>query len=145
MFSSRAKEKANQAKEKPTITEYAEKIRQLNYSGFSANKAESSVLEIEPTLKPTNKPYVITPDEFGEIDDYETITLIYYSDEVLTDDDDELVEDVENVVGVDSLSHFGEYEADSVYVRNDILKADYELLLDQRNYSDVINLRPHQR
>ena len=82
-------------------------------------------------------PYIITPDEFGEFDDYETISLTYYADGVLTDDMDEPIEDVDGLVGVDSLSHFGEYEDDSVFVRNDRMKADYEILSDLRNYSDI--------
>lgn len=82
-------------------------------------------------------PYVISPDEFGQDESYETISLTYYADGVLADDDDEMVEDVENLVGFDSLNHFGEYEDDSVFVRNDRLKCDYEILLDHRKYTDV--------
>ena len=89
------------------------------------------------------KPYVISPDEFGEMDEYRAISLTYYADQILTDDMDELVEDVDNVVGFESLNHFGEYEDDSVFVRNDRLKADYEILLDERNYSDVLKTKPY--
>ena len=90
------------------------------------------------------KPYVISPDEFGEFEDYERISLSYYADQILADEDDEKVEDVDNVVGLESLIHFGEFEDDSVFVRNDRLKCDYEILLDQRTYSDIIRQRPHQ-
>jgi hypothetical protein len=69
--------------------------------------------------------------------------LTYYSDGVLTDENDEVLEDVEDIIGIDSLNHFGEYEEDSVYVRNDEKLCDYEILLDNRNYSDVYNERPH--
>ena len=51
---------------------------------------------------------------------------------------------MDNVVGLESLTHFGEFEDDSVFVRNDRLKCDYEILLDQRTYSDVMKQRPHQ-
>lgn len=54
------------------------------------------------------------------------------------------VDDVEEIVGEESLTHFGEYEDDSVFVRNDRLKCDYEILLDQRNYSDVTKTMPHR-
>lgn len=84
-----------------------------------------------------DRPYVIPPEEFGEKDDYETISLTYYSDGVLTDDMDQPIEDVDDVVGKDSLEHFGEYEDDSVFVRNDILRCDYEILLDNRRYADM--------
>ena len=87
---------------------------------------------------------VVSPDEFGEIDEYEKISLTYYIDGSLADDNDELIEDVDGTIGFESLNHFGEYEDDSVFVRNDRLKCDYEILLDQRNYSDVVNIYPHQ-
>lgn len=83
------------------------------------------------------KPYIISPEEFGEDSDYETISLTYYADGVLTDEMNELVEDIDNVVGKDSLTHFGDYEEDSVFVRNERLKHDYEILLDLRKYSEV--------
>lgn len=89
------------------------------------------------------KPTVISPDEFGEIDEYDEVSLTYYIDGVLADENDEPVEDVDNVIGFESLNHFGEYEDDSVFVRNDKLRSDFEILLDQRNYSDVIKTKPH--
>lgn len=86
-----------------------------------------------------NKPYVISPEEFSDIWEYDTISLTYYADNVLTDDEDEVMEDIEGTVGADSLERFGEYEDDAVYVRNDRLKCYYEILKDLRNYSDVIS------
>ena len=62
---------------------------------------------------------------------------------MLADDNDDVVEDVNNVVGTESLTHFGEYEDDSVFVRNDGLRCDYEILLDQRKFSDVQANKPH--
>lgn len=85
-----------------------------------------------------DKPYIIEPQEFGALDGYSLITLYHYSDNVLADDCDELVEDIDDVVGDDYASHFGEYEDDCVYVRNDRLKADYEICRDLRKYSDVV-------
>ena len=83
------------------------------------------------------KPYVIDPNEFGECD-YSTVSLTYYADDVLTyDEDDEIVVDRDDIVGNDAVNHFGEYEADSVFVRNDARKCDYEILYDQRNYHDI--------
>ena len=89
------------------------------------------------------RPYVITPDEFGEIYEYDTISLRYYADKVLTDEDDVVITNVDEIIGEDSLTHFGEYEDDSVFVRNDEMKADYEILLDLRKYYDI-NEPPHQ-
>ena len=133
--------KVGKPEEKPDITEYAARLERegyTNYSNVSAGekKEEQEAMEM--------KPYVISPDEFGEFEDYERISLSYYADQILADEDDEKVEDVDNVVGLESLTHFGEFEDDSVFVRNDRLKCDYEILLDQRTYSDVIKQRPHQ-
>lgn len=116
--------------------QYEQILVDSEYTGYSAISAakEDDISTI---------PYVIPPEEFGEKEDYDCISLTYYDDGVLTDSYDELIEDVENVVGYDSLKHFGEYEDDSVHVRNDRLKNDYEILADPRKYSDVIKKKPH--
>lgn len=129
-----ARIKANRAKEKPGIVEYASRLQEQGYTNYS----DISKKEVEEEPMVVDKPYVIAPEEFGEIDEYDTISLTYYADQILADDNDELVDDIEDIVGFDSLNSFGEYEDDSVFVRNDRLKCDYEILLDQRNYSDVI-------
>ena len=133
--------KVGKPEEKPDITEYAARLERegyTNYSNVSAGEKKEEQEAIEM------KPYVISPEEFGEFEDYERISLSYYADQVLADEDDEKVDDVDNVVGLESLTHFGEFEDDSVFVRNDRLKCDYEILLDQRTYSDVMKQRPHQ-
>lgn len=83
-------------------------------------------------------PYVIPPEEFDSEEDYDTVSLTYYTDGILTDDYDNVIEDIENTVGKDFASHFGEYEDDSVFIRNEMLKTDYEILMDYRPYADVV-------
>ena len=85
-----------------------------------------------------DKPYVISPDEF-DTNGYDIVTLVCYSDKVVTTyntGDAISNEEVDKLVGLDSLSHFGEYEEDSVYVRNDERKIDYEILRDEDPYYD---------
>lgn len=98
--------------------------------------------EKEKEGEPVDGPYVITPQQFGEIEEYEKVTYTYYADGILVDEDKDVVEDVDGTVGEESLNHFGQYEPDSVYVRNDELKIDYEILLDLANYTDIG--RPHR-
>jgi hypothetical protein len=86
-------------------------------------------------------PYVIRPEEFDTLDDYEIQSLTYWADEVLTDDDGVVIEDVEGLVGYDSLNSFGEYEDDSVFVRNEKHKIDYEILLDVRPWYEYQKTR----
>ena len=138
-----ARIKADNAKEKPSIIEYAARLREQGYTNYS-DMVDEKPEEVKKEPMSLDKPYVITPEEFGDLDDYETISLTYYADQILTDDNDVIVDDIEDVVGFDSLNSFGEYEDDSVFVRNDKLKCDYEILLDQRKYSDVVKRRPHE-
>lgn len=122
------------------IKGYAEQLQDMEYTDYSNN----SVPKKQKTAKRTTNPYVIAPEEFGEMDGYREISLTYYADKVLADDYDEIVDDVDGTVGLDSLNHFGEYEDDSVFVRNDELKCDYEILLDTRKFTDVASNSPHQ-
>lgn len=135
------KEPENNIEEDITTEEmdtYKQILTEENYINYT-NIIKQEVKE------PVDRPYVISPDEFGEygeFGEYETISLTYYADDVLADDNDNLIEDINEIVGLDSLTHFGEYEDDSVFVRNDRLKADYEILLDHRNYSDILQEKP---
>ena len=138
------REKASNAKEKPNIIEYAAKLREQGYTNYSDVEPETNKEEVKEEPMNVDEPYVISPEEFGEFEDYEKISLTYYANQILADDNDILVDDVEDVVGFDSLNSFGEYEDDSVFVRNDRLKCDYEILLDQRKFSDVIKRKPHE-
>ena len=135
--------KADNAKEKPSIIEYAARLREQSYTNYS-DMVDEKPEEVKEEPMSVDEPYVIAPEEFGDLDDYETISLTYYADQILADDNDVIVDDVEDVVGFDSLNNFGEYEDDSVFVRNDRLKCDYEILLDQRKYSSVIRRKPHE-
>lgn len=138
-----ARIKANNAKEKLSVIEYAARLREQGYTNYS-DLVDEKPEEVKEDPMTVDKPYVIAPEEFGDLDDYETISLTYYADQILADDNDVIVDDVEDVVGFDSLNSFGEYEYDSVFVRNDRLKCDYEILLDQRKYSSVIRRKPHE-
>ena len=123
--------------EEPEYEETVVKNGYINYSDMHVG------IKKEDKRKMNSKPYVITPDDFGDMDGYECYTLTYYADKVLTDDGDELIEDVDNTVGLESLNHFGDYEDDCVYVRNDAKRCDYEILLDEREYSEVVGNNPH--
>lgn len=124
--------------DKPSIAEYAARLQKEGYVNYSDMQDKKQKQEIG-----VDKPYVIQPSDFGEFDDYEKISLTYTADGVLLDDMNEIVDDIEETVGEDSLEHFGEYEDDLVYVRNDAKKCDYEILLDQRNYQEIFETQPH--
>ena len=84
-------------------------------------------------------PYVITPEEFGEYNEYGTKTLTYYADNVLTDEIDNPItsDEMETMIGPDALDHFGEYEDDSVYIRDEMNEMDYEILKSEKTFSEI--------
>lgn len=110
------------------LYEYESEIQRLKYASVS-NREEG---EGEPTIL---APYVISPDNYGE-DGYETSMLTYYSDGVLEDDYWNIVKNPDDVVGDDFMNHFDEYTEDTVYIRNEELKTDYEITRDKRTYEE---------
>ena len=84
-------------------------------------------------------PYVITPEQFGEYNEYGTKTLTYYADNVLTDEIDNPItsDEMETMIGPDALDHFGEYEDDSVYIRDEMNEMDYEILKSEKMFSEI--------
>ena len=94
-----------------------------------------------PTSEP-REPYVIEPIEFGELDDYKTFELTYYEDGILEDEDYDIVKNPEEILGPDALGSFGEYEDDSVFVRNERLRADFQILKDYRTYDEARSIGP---
>lgn len=92
--------------------------------------------------KMEKEPYVIAPYDFGELDDYSQIELTYYDDGVLEDDEYNIVTDADELIGPKALTTFGEYEDDAVFVRNERLKADFQILKDYRTYDEARSTGP---
>lgn len=123
-----------QAEENASLT----KEEQAQYEKYTREYGSPATASTEGTYE-SDWPRVISPDEFGEKPEYETEELTLYADGVLTDEWDNVIDEdeIDDTIGKDSLNHFGEYEDDSVFVRNDGLKTDYQILKDVRNFSDV--------
>lgn len=132
-----SEEKDAEPEPKSKAQEYVDQLKELQYGEVEDIDEEGDDIVM--------RPYVISPDEFAERDGYETVSLTYYADGILTDETDEIIKDIDDVVGIDSLSHFGEYEDDSVFVRNEDLKLDFEILRDVRKFKDIRESGPvHQ-
>lgn len=108
---------------------YSSLVTDLGYS----NKKE----EEKENVNNDNNIVVIPPEDFGEYG-YKCESLTYYTDGVLTYDNDKKITDIEKIVGPVALHSFGEYEDDSVFVRNHGMKTDFEILKEYRKYSDVV-------
>lgn len=90
------------------------------------------------------EPYVISPYDFGENDEYHQVELTYYADGTLEDEDYNIITDVDELIGAGSLYTFGEYEDDAVFVRNERLSTDFQILKDYRSYSEARSVGPKQ-
>lgn len=88
-------------------------------------------------------PTAITPDEFGENPGYDKLSMTFYADNIVADENDEIVEDVNDCIGFENLAHMGEYEPDILYVKNDSLRVYYEITRDLRKYEDVAGSLPY--
>lgn len=87
------------------------------------------------------QPYVITPEQYEDNVDYTKVSLTWYNDEVLEDDWGNVL-DPDDVIGSEALKTFGQYEKDSVFVRDDDEQIDYEVLLDTRSYKETYGYDP---
>lgn len=85
------------------------------------------------------RPHIIPLEEFDTFG-YDTATLTYYSDGVLADEWDRVIKNADEIVGDDFEEHFGDDndDGDAVYVRNDELKIDYEILRDLQTYAEAV-------
>lgn len=110
-----------------TDPDYECAVNNLGYVSYSDSEKEGRKMTVP-------KPYVISPEKFGEEDDYDEVTLTYYADKVLTDEDDDVIEDIDELIGKESLNKFGVYEDDAIYVRNEARRCDYEICLDEREF-----------
>lgn len=120
-----------------------------NYSSPAVMVEDDETTQIPPPKEyfgdPDAEPVIISPDEFGDDDEYEKVSLFYYTDGVICDDGDNPLDDIEinGSIGPNAKNHFGEYEDDCVYIRNDRLKTYYELLLSLKSFSeDVLPNKP---
>lgn len=113
--------------------------KQIDDLGYAVSEDEEKPYEIfvEPGVDRI-EPFVISPNEYGEIEDFDTKCWTYYADLVLVDEEGEVVSDPESIIG-DALSHFGDYEDDSVHVRNENIgiECDYEIIKHKKTFSEI--------
>lgn len=95
----------------------------INSAGYSADSKDE-----KEEANNVEAPYMIPPDEFSELDGYRTETLYWYEDGTIVDEMENEIDDAEDIVGKDALVYFKDFNDDSLYVRNDARKTDYEIL-----------------
>lgn len=121
-------EPPKEKEEQEDVNKFKNNAEVNDYTKYSEEQIGENLERLEP--------YVISPLEFGEDAGFEQVSLRYYADGYVADLDLQTV-DIDETIGYDSLNHFGEYEEDSVYVRNEHLLTDFEILKDSRKFKDV--------
>lgn len=106
-------------------------------------ESEPTVEKIDP-VEDYRDPYVVSMDEFATMDGHDAVTLTYFRDGVLADENYDRITDVEATVG-DALERLEQYGEDCVYVRNERLRVDYEILRDMRSYHEILEQKPYLR
>ena len=139
-------ENSEEEKEENDKNEYDEIVK--NYTNYTQyNDIETKENKKEEKEERTNyEPFIIDVEEFGEDPTYDTATLTYYKDKVLTNDLDDVID--YSVAGEENLKIFDEYpDCKAIYVRDDIYMVDYEILRDPYQYDeydDFPDKKPHQ-
>lgn len=87
-------------------------------------------------------PYVISPDDFGSVPGYNVEPLDYFVDGILADGWGVKL-DIADTIGEDAVNHFGDYDDDVVYVRNEQTELEYEVTRDPRTYAEAVQTNPN--
>lgn len=125
-------EKHEEEESEPEKVKYRSIVDEAGY----ATESEKEEEEEEEVME---KPHIISPEEFGD-SDYAVLTLTYFLDGTVLNDRNKIVTNVEELIGEGFAKHFGDYpeDPDTVYVRNDKLEIDFEVLKDYREYSETV-------
>lgn len=91
----------------------------------------------------TERPYIITVTQFmtdGIHEDNKVSLLYFEEDGQLVDDHETLIPEFDNSVGENNLQHFGlgSKDRNALYIRNEKLECDFEIIRDARSFSEVI-------
>ena len=92
-------------------------------------------------VDPNPFPYEISTAEFGDRgEEWSADTLSWYrEDQVMTDDDNDPIDDWEKHVGFNGCEKtLNNTNADAVYVRNEVEMCDYEILIFNDSYSHSV-------
>lgn len=98
--------------------------------------------EAELRRRTEEAPYILNKDEYEQNESgYTQVTLTYYAgDETLCDERDDVIEEQDDTIGLYNLKRFGHWSEDArvVYVRNDVKQLEFEILLHDGTYKEIV-------
>lgn len=109
---------------------------------FDRGKATEEVSEKDKRNRTEEAPYILEKEEFLQDEmSYTQTTLTYYAgDNILTDSRDDVINEIDSTVGEGNLQNFGYGSGDPkvVYVRNDVLGSEFEILHHEGTYKQHV-------
>lgn len=103
---------------------------------------------IDITPETSEDPYIITDQEFtDEFPHFDKTTLYYYAyDDVLTDEDESLIDDIDAIIGDETLNIFADMSPaqNSIWVRNECLGSDFEVIRLNSSYEQHVMGTPRK-
>jgi hypothetical protein len=137
-----------------TLTEVREEVLVKSNLFKTIEENNGFDMELELAKRDTSKPYLINEEEWQAAEPgYDQITLTYYEgDNVLAAEDDSVIDNLDQVVGEENLSRFGDGTGDenTMFIRNEKFKSDYEVVRSDGKYVDEVlglshgdDFRPH--
>lgn len=130
--------------EEPRVKLKRRKPGEKGYTDYTAyskksedvEEANNEVIINDFTGDPNALPEIVPPDSFQDEEGYATISLLYTSDGILLDENDEVFDSVDCIPS-DFAEHFGEYDDDAVYAKNDRIRAYYEILRSAKTSKEI--------
>lgn len=114
-------------------------ICDFEMDSHATNYSTTSVFPDEPKeLKTNDDIYVIDEDTYyGAIaDGADPVEYMYYADHILADENSDVIDNIDGLVGREALTYFGTEGVDSVYVHNKRLNMYIEILRSERLYKE---------
>lgn len=127
-ISEKEEKTAPHIEEKKDIFEVADEILTKNSYSYSNPVKE--------------KFYTVESDIAGE-DGYDLIKFVYHRDGIITDEDNNPVNNVPLHLGINYLPMIKDCKRDFVYIRNEDQKTDYQIEISDKEYS-YIDEEPHK-
>lgn len=125
--------KRKEEKEEP---DYNDIIDKLNYNKYSTDVPDS-----EGARRPAKKPYQISMDDYNvDTTQVKKIISCFEEDGICMDNDTkEILENVAKDIGMDNIELIGMNGEDEIYVRNEQLGIDYNIVSEPGSYEDFID------
>lgn len=122
--------------------DYAQIIEKMNYGEFFEKKTPAKIEE-QPEEKVI--PFVISGDAFAGDLRHEKVSLYYFEKDgvFMNVETDDVLPNGMELIGEENFEHLGEFEEDVLYVRNDEMGTDYEVMLEHYAYAES-EYRDHQ-